>query len=891
MNYDTAVPVGRGAVGEVYKAWDPDLERWVALKYLRFHDAESVARMFAEARAQARIDHPNVCKVYQVGEENDRPFIAMQYIEGHPLDEVAADLSVERKVRLVRLVCDAVQAAHSASLIHRDLKPTNILVATEESGELTPYVVDFGIARELAVEGLTATGQALGTPGYMSPEQARGEVTTLDRRSDVFSLGVILYEILSGARPFAASSDFDSMVKVMQEDPRPLQDLDISPDLATIVSKCLEKERRLRYGSARELSEDLSRFLQGEAVHARPVGPVGRLIRRARRERKLATVIAVSSLLVVVLFGTLVVGAVKYTWDLRAERTAAVAARGDAEQVAEFLIELFQSSDPNKSLGETITARELLERGAARIEAELADYPLRRAHMLRVVGTVEYELGLFTVAQDHLQQAVDLNRSRPLPHLETGLSLHQLGKLLVERGAYAEAQPYTVEAVAVLRTTRPLEEQALAMSLNSLGVLYHNWGEREQAIPFYRESLEIYRRIYGSDHEAGAQPLENIALIDRELDTDERIAIFQRVLAIREKRLGNDHPDVGTTLLNLGMALHGSGESETGLGYLERSLAIREKTLGTKHAYVAYSANNVGAILVDIGLYSRAQPFLDQTLAIADEIFEPSHPMVLVLRANRSEAARELGQWEAAREELETAQEAIGQDLTQAPDYSFYIFHQQGKLDLALGRLDEALEGFETSLRLTGGEPGKSKYAFDAALAAARVLALQGQRTEARKALGTLESAIGKVDDTRLKEDPRRKSLNQIIAQLNLLECRPKEAYRWLSSALNQSEPDNNPATQADRAALEILAGHALQELGEESSSRAAWEQARDRLAPIVRDSKALRFHNLYQEALMALGEIEVEELNSSLPTVSGLAQWRWPSGFGAPCSATQKGD
>ena len=216
------VPIGSGGMGEVYKAWDPDLERHVALKVLRHVGTEMEERLIREARIQAHIDHPGICKVYEVGELRGRPFIAMEYVEGVLLSEAATDLGLEQKVLVMQRVAEAVQAAHAVGLMHRDLKPANIMVGGDP-GELRPYVLDFGLAREQQVAGLTATGQVLGTPGYLSPEQARGDMSTLDRRTDVFSLGVVLYELLCGSLPFPGSSTMEILQKLLRDEPRSLQ--------------------------------------------------------------------------------------------------------------------------------------------------------------------------------------------------------------------------------------------------------------------------------------------------------------------------------------------------------------------------------------------------------------------------------------------------------------------------------------------------------------------------------------------------------------------------------------------------------------------------------------------------------------------------------------------
>ena len=302
MTYETAVPVGRGATGEVAKAFDPALRRTVALKFLRSDDPDLKARMVEEARCQARVSHPNVCPVYEVGEMDGRTYIAMQYIEGEPLDEAARDVPLERKITLLKTVADAVHAAHAAGLIHRDLKPSNILVARADDGELTPFVLDFGIAREQAAPGLTATGQVLGTPGYMAPEQARGEVASLDRRVDVFSLGVLLYELISGRLPFEGDSGVEILVRLLGDEPPPLRQVApwVPRDLETVTMKCLERDPSRRYDSARAVAEDLDRYLRGEPIVAKPAGALRRARSSLRRHRLGAAVVATAAVLLMV---------------------------------------------------------------------------------------------------------------------------------------------------------------------------------------------------------------------------------------------------------------------------------------------------------------------------------------------------------------------------------------------------------------------------------------------------------------------------------------------------------------------------------------------------------------------------------------------------------------
>ncbi|MBI2839070.1 MAG: tetratricopeptide repeat protein [Acidobacteria bacterium] len=267
--YQIESMLGSGGMGRVYKAFDPSLNRHVAIKVLRELDPELCERFALEARSQARVEHEFVLKVYEVGEEKGRPFIAMQFIGGGTLGACSSTMRVEERLNVMRKVAEGVHAAHKVGLIHRDLKPGNILVERTDDGEWKPYVTDFGLAREQFTRGITATGIVVGTLEYMSPEQARGETEQLDRRSDVYSLGATLFEMLAGRPPFKESSIIVMMRLVIEEDPPLLRSLNprTPVDLETIIAKCLEKEPQRRYESARALAEDPTASLN-EAIQS-----------------------------------------------------------------------------------------------------------------------------------------------------------------------------------------------------------------------------------------------------------------------------------------------------------------------------------------------------------------------------------------------------------------------------------------------------------------------------------------------------------------------------------------------------------------------------------------------------------------------------------------------
>jgi len=297
--------LGQGGMARVYKAYDPSLARNVALKFVKAEDPQLTLRLLHEARSQARIDQEHVCKIYETGEAEGKPYIAMQYISGQTLKQLKDDLSLRQKVNAIRQVADGVHSAHQAGLIHRDLKPSNIMIEQRER-EQTAYVMDFGLAREIQTPALTMTGLVIGTPSYMSPEQARGRADTIDFRTDIYSIGATLYEVITGRPPFQGASSTEVLMKVVGEEPVPPRKLEPSLplDLQTIVLKCLEKNPDRRYTTARSLSDDLSRFLDGDPVLARPATWTYQTNKRIRKHPVIAGLLA-SAFLAVVVFAVL----------------------------------------------------------------------------------------------------------------------------------------------------------------------------------------------------------------------------------------------------------------------------------------------------------------------------------------------------------------------------------------------------------------------------------------------------------------------------------------------------------------------------------------------------------------------------------------------------------
>lgn len=465
--------LGEGGMGTVYRGRDPRLGRSVAIKLLKTNDPDLLQRFLQEARSQAKIQHEHVCRVYDAGEADGEPFIAMQYIEGESLSKMAERMTLEQRVKIMREVSIAVHEAHRLGLIHRDLKPGNILVEVGGDGTFKPYVMDFGLAKEVADRGQTVTGAVLGTPAYMSPEQAKGDIQNLDRRSDVYSLGATLYHLLAGQPPFVAPHAWKLLMMVAFEDPPALSMVKkgLPADLETIVMKCLERDPGRRYDSARALAEDLQRFLDGEPIWARRAS-VGYVVWKKARKHKLAAALGSLSIVAAMSLGGV--------W-IKAQRESAAQAK-IAQDLGERMkeAELFLRAAYELPIHDVERERDVVRKKLDTIEQ-------RRKEAGRAgEGPIEYALGRGQlalgnpeVARKHLEKAVGAGYSSPELHYAFGRTLGEL-----YRKALADTKRITNEA------ERKKRESELAVELRdpALGHLRSAMGADIEA-PVYVEGL------------------------------------------------------------------------------------------------------------------------------------------------------------------------------------------------------------------------------------------------------------------------------------------------------------------------------------------------------------------------------------------------------------------
>jgi serine/threonine-protein kinase len=699
--------IGRGGMGEVYLAErdDDEFERRVAVKVVKAGlGADLVARFLGERQVLASLDHPHIAQLHDGGVAADgRPYLVMEYVVGQPIDRFAdeAALSIDRRLDLFLQVCDAVGRAHRRLVIHRDLKPANILVSADGIAKL----LDFGVAKLLdpaaagAASPETRVGMRILTPEYASPEQFTGEPTTT--ATDVYALGVILYELLSGRRPY---EDSESAAGALE--PRVLEGAVTAPsvacraatarsrdvdralargttvealsrrlrgDLDTIVLTALRREPDRRYPSVAALADDIVRHRAGRPILARPTSVRYRASKFVRRHRLGVTAAA------------LVVLAVLAGATAALVQARAAAREGErAAQTRDFLVGVFEVSDPDRARGQTITARDLLDRGSERIRRERSMDPALRADLLEVLGNLYLRLGVFDRARPHLEEALALNRSagaRPAT-LVAGLSslasahhslgdteraaallrealigarsrggsaaaeagvLSDLGAVHRSRGEFVQAEARAREALAIRR--KDGDPAGLADTLNGLGVTLQDAGRVADAIAVMEEGLAAARRGYGPEHTRAILVECNLAKA-RHLSgqLDAALAAFRACVASRRRLLGSEHPDVAFALNNQALVHTERYEHDEAERLHLESLAIHRKTYGERHREVAAVLNNLAILAFRRGRYGEAANRFRELTAIWQSLLGRTHPDALTSLNNLGMSLRSDGQ-------------------------------------------------------------------------------------------------------------------------------------------------------------------------------------------------------------------------------------------------------
>ncbi|MBW7906043.1 MAG: serine/threonine-protein kinase [Phycisphaerae bacterium] len=756
--YTVLSVLGRGGMGVVYRAEQDHPRRTVALKLLRrgLMTAELVNRFEFEVQVLGRLQHPGIAQVYEAGTidvgDGPQPYFAMELIEGRPLSAFVADhrYGLRQRLELFARICDAVQHAHTKGVIHRDLKPANILVTAEGQ----PRILDFGVARVIGDEAAhtlaTTVGQLVGTVPYMSPEQIAGDPRELDTRTDVYSLGVILYEMLAGRLPYdLAHKPLPEAARIIRdEEPPRLSSVNqaIGGDIEWVVRRALEKERGRRYETASDLAADVRRFLADQPLLARPPSAWYLFAKFSRRNR--AAVVA-TGVVAVALVGGLVALSWLLARTLKAERdasdrlaevSAARAAEQEAREQAEaesrraqleaettaavntFLNTVLASADPARG-GREMTVREALDNASKDLGA-LAGRPLIEAAVRSTIARSYRALGLAEAAEGHARAAYEL-RQKVLGESAAATleSLNDLASILQDQSRLEQAEGLFRAALPLYERTLGPEAPETLTTRNNLGMLLIMRGSYPEAEEHLRAALAGQRKNPGNEHLATLDTISNLSiLLQFEGKLEEAETLARESLATRRRVFGNRHPGTLVAVNNLGTLLSSLGKSAEAEPLYFESLELSRDVLGPEHPETLTSLTNCAGLLRDRGELDRAEQMYREALALRDRTLGPGHADTIdnrralaMMLAGRSRLDEADGLLAAA---LSAARESLGDEH---PD-TLACLHGLGRLRLLQKRPAEAeallREAAETAARTMGPQAWRPAQ-FDAARAEA----------------------------------------------------------------------------------------------------------------------------------------------------------------------------
>lgn len=712
--YEVLRELGAGGMGRVYLArrGGADFDKNVAIKVLRpgLDDEAFLLRFRSERRILAQLDHPYVATLLDGGATEDGlPYLVMEYVEGKGLVRHAQDagLGLGARLDLFERVCEAVVALHRSLIVHRDLKPSNILVTADG----VPKLLDFGIAKILesdVAEGTalhTRTGMLLFTPEYGSPEQSRGDVITT--ASDVYSLGVILFELLTGERPYRFDTrtpagiervlcgvEPPSMSSVAGESSRAL-----AGDLDTIAAMALRKEPERRYASVALMLEDIQRYRGGLPVRARP-DTIG--YRATKFVRRHAGWLAAAAVFMVLVVGFAI------SMALQAERTARqrdlAAERAEvAGEVSRFLVDLFRVSAPDEAIGEQITARSLLDRGANQIRYDVQKDPGVRSALLDAMGRAYFSLGNTREAGDLLRQAEELLEGDPSKRRELAAIRVQIGSLLLTEGEGERSEAMLREALAELRDAHGGFHRDVGVALRALSQALSELGQLDEALELAIEARAV------ADGTVPRNVRDQVAAMTMEARHREARGEYEAAEAIlteakaRQRELfQGDHPDLADTLRALGLLYESQGRLREGIEAVEEAIRIDTAVMGAGHPNVDDDRFALAALYKQSGDLKRALELYREILQRDTERYG-DHPYVALDMGNIAGILVQLGELDEAREMYEASLEVQRRVLPEGHHEIATTLSNMGAMHRIAGQPDLAVPLFEEALRIRRG--------------------------------------------------------------------------------------------------------------------------------------------------------------------------------------------
>ncbi len=666
--------LGEGGMGTVYEAEQEEPRRIVALKVIKLGLAtpDRLRRFRLESRALARLQHPGIAQIYESNTADNgfgpQPYFAMEFIRGQPLRQYADvhQLDTRQRLALIVKICDAVHHANQRGLIHRDLKPGNILV--DETGQ--PKILDFGVARIAEADAQedsqptmqTGLGQIVGTLAYMSPEQVLGDPLDVDTRSDVYSLGVILYELLSGRLPYNVKQRQlpEAVHAIREEEPASLGSINRNyrGDIETIVKRALEKDKTRRYASAADLDADIQRYLNDEPITARPPSAGYQLQKFARRHRGLMAG-------VVVVFWVLLAGVAVSTSEAirayragqaaRSERDRAVSAeatalqarnraltekrRADDESASAKAVSDFLQNDllaqasasaqarPDTKPDPDLKVRTALDRAAAGIARKFDKQPLVEASIRQTIGNAYLDLGIYPEAQKQIERALDLRR-RLLgeDHPDTLVSMRNLAVLYRHEGKSAQAESLLTKVLGVQRSLLGEDHPDTLESAYDLALLYDDQEKFAQAEPLLTKALNGQRRMLGEKHPGTALTMNKLAeLYKEEGKYAQAESLHTLALGIQRTALGEEHPDTLFTTNSLASLYQDEGKSAQAESLYTHALEVQRRVLGEEHIDTLETMHNLANLYRVEGRYADAESLQTRNLEIQRRVLGEEH--------------------------------------------------------------------------------------------------------------------------------------------------------------------------------------------------------------------------------------------------------------------------
>lgn len=660
--YRLVAQLGEGGMGVVYRAQQlKPIRREVALKIIKpgMDSKRVIARFASERQALAVMDHANIAQVFDAGTTPTRlPYFVMELVDGIPITGYCDSkrLTIPQRVQLFVPVCQAIQHAHQKGIIHRDIKPSNILIKRQEN-QAIPKVIDFGLAKALSYESseatmMTGAGTVVGTLRYMSPEQADWGRHDIDTRADVYSLGAVLYELLTGSTPLdhledcsyvdtlqrireeepkspsarvRRSSELKSIAGLRQSDPARLPKL-LDRELDWITRRALEKDRARRYETANGLARDLQRYLEGEPIEAAPPSAAYRIGKMVRKYRVWLATAAAFALL-------LIAGIIFSGWmAVRASR-----ARAEAQAVNEFLEKdlLAQASAYNQSANSkpdaNLTVRTALDRAAAAVEGKFATQPLVEASIRQTVGGAYVDLGLYPQAEQQYQRVLEIRR-RELgeKNVDTLASMASLAAVYERRGNFKAAEPLYRETLAVERRRLGDQHPATLKTMNGLATTFLDEGEYAKAASLLEQVVPLDQRVLGERDLNTLRAMGNLAatywMLNRYAQAE---PLFVKTLELKRRALGDENPETLDTMTNLGSVYFFRGQYKDAEALYTKALAAYRRVLGDSHPNTINARNSLADLQSVRGEYTQAKENYQEALDGAQRGPGGEHPVAL----------------------------------------------------------------------------------------------------------------------------------------------------------------------------------------------------------------------------------------------------------------------